>query len=275
VNNDLKKILNYLNEKRGFDFSGYRTPMIERRFKHRFALTKCKNFKSYLTYLKNNPSELDNLISALTINVSRFFRDTLVFEYIADKVIPAIIHQKKQKNDPSLRIWSAGCAMGEEPYTIAILIQDFFKKEAQYFQVNIFATDIEKKILKKAEKAVYPLESIEGVKYRLLNKYFTTKENLFHLIPEIKNLVSFSVYDILDRKISTPSESIYGDFDLVFCRNVLIYFDSEHQDQIFDKLYRALAKSGYLVLGEAEIPSRKYQRYFQRVNECCHIYRKI
>jgi chemotaxis protein methyltransferase CheR len=275
VNNDLKLILNYLNEQRGFDFSGYRTPMVERRFKQVFLSTKCNNYKDYLQYLKANHDEPDNLINALTINVSRFFRDTLVFEYIADRVIPAVIHQKKQKSDSSLRIWSAGCAMGEEPYSIAILIQDFFKKEVKNFQVNIFATDIEKKILQKAKKAVYPLESVEGVKYRLLNKYFTVQEKLFKIIPEIKDLVSFSVYDILDRKTSTPPESIYGDFDLVFCRNVLIYFDSEHQDQIFGKLYRALAKNGYLILGEAEIPLRKYQRYFRKVNECCHIYQKI
>jgi chemotaxis protein methyltransferase CheR len=275
MNNDLKLILNYLNEQRGFDFSGYRTPMVERRIKQLFLSTKCNNYKDYLQYLKANRDESDNLINALTINVSRFFRDTLVFEYFADRILPAIIHQKKQTGDQTLRIWSSGCAMGEEPYSISILVHDFFEKEALNFQMHIFATDIESRILEKAKTAVYPFESIEGVKYRLLKKYFTLEGNLFHLLPEIKDLVSFSVYDILDRKTSTPPESIFGNFDLVFCRNVLIYFDNEHQDQIFDKLYRSLSRLGYLVLGEAEIPSKKYQRYFRKVNECCHIYQKI
>lgn len=274
MNNDLKRILNYLNKIRGFDFSGYRIPMIERRAKQRFPSTKCSNYTDYLQYLKNNPDELDNLIDVLTINVSRFFRDTLMFEYFADRILPAVIRQKNETGDQTLRIWSSGCAMGEEPYSIAILIKEFFKKDALDININLFATDIDAKILKKAKKASYSFESIKNVKYRLLKKYYVSKGKSFQLIPEIRDLVSFSVYDILDKKTSTPPESVFGDFDLVFCRNVLIYFDDEYQDQIFKKLYRSLSKPGYLVLGEAEIPSRKYQRYFQRVNECCHIYQK-
>ncbi len=122
MNNDLKLILNYLNEKRGFDFSGYRTAMVERRVRQRFPSTKCTNYNNYFHYLPENPAELDNLIDVLTINVSRFFRDTLTFAYIAARVLPAVVYQKKEAMDRSLRIWSAGCSMGEEPYSIAILI---------------------------------------------------------------------------------------------------------------------------------------------------------
>jgi len=274
MNNDLKRILNYLKEKRSFDFSGYRTSMVERRVKHRFPSIKCKSYHAYFHYLQENPDELDNLLDVLTINVSRFFRDTLAFEYIVDRVLPAIIHPKKGTTDRSLRIWSAGCAMGEEPYSIAILIHEFLEKESLDFQVNIFATDIDGKILKKAQKATYPFESIKNVKYRLLKKYFTAKGKSFQLIPKIRDLVSFSAYDLLDKKSYAPPESIFGSFDMVLCRNVLIYFNMEYQDLIFDKLYRSLAKNGYLVLGEAEIPPIKDQRRFKKVNECCHIYQK-
>jgi len=274
MNKDLKRILNYLNEKRSFNFSGYRTSMIERRVRQRFPFTKCKNYNNYFHFLQENPDELDNLIDVLTINVSRFFRDTLTFEYIAYRVLPAIVHQKEGTIDRSFRIWSAGCSMGEEPYSIAILINEYLEKEALKLDINIFATDIDGKILKKAQKAAYRLESIENVKYRLLKKYFVSKGKLFQLIPEIRDLVSFSAYDLLDKKSYAPPESIFGNFDIVFCRNVLIYFDAKHQDQIFDKLYRSLSKQGYLVLGEAEIPSAKYQRRFRKVIECCHIYQK-
>lgn len=274
MNNDLKRILNYLNEKRGFDFSGYRPSMIERRVRQRFPFTKCKNYNNYFHFLQENPDELDNLIDVLTINVSRFFRDTLTFEYIADRVLPAIIHQKEGGIDRSLRIWSAGCSMGEEPYSIAILINEYFEREALKLDINIFATDIDGKILKKAQKAAYPYESVKSAKYRFLKKYFAFKGESFQLKPEIKDLVSFSVYDILDKKSYAPPESVFGSFDMVLCRNVLIYFDAEHQDQIFDKLYRSMAKNGYLVLGEAEIPSTNYQGRFKKVIECCHIYQK-
>ena len=274
MNKELETILNYLNEKRGFDFSGYRASMVERRIKKRLTSTKTKDPNEYLHYLKRHPDELDKLVDALTINVSRFFRDTLTFEYIADRILPAIVYQKKNTLDHSLRVWSAGCSMGEESYSIAILINELFEKEEQNLDVNIFATDIDKGVLKKAREAVYPFESIKSVKYGLLTKYFETRDGLFRLVPKIRKLVTVVSYDILDKKSYVPPESIFGAFDMVFCRNVLIYFNMEYQDLIFGKLYRSLAKNGYLILGEAEIPTLKYQRFLKKVNECCHIYQK-
>ena len=271
---DLKLILQYLNENRGFDFSGYRISMVERRIQQRFPSLKCESYHDYLHYLKENPDEFDHLIDALTINVSRFFRDTLTFEYIADRILPAIVYEKKKAADNSIRVWSAGCAKGEEPFSIAILIRELVEKEALKIDTRIFATDIDSKILEKAQKEAYPFDSIKSMKYRLLKKYFASEGEAFQLLPVIRNLVSFSAYDILDKKSYAPPESIFGSFDMVFCRNVLIYFDTEHQDKIFEKLYRSLAQNGYLILGEAEIPSTKYQRHFRKVNECCHIYQK-
>ena len=270
----LEIILNYLNETRGFDFSGYRSSMIERRVRKRLSATRTKDYSEYLRFVQKQTDELDNLIDVLTINVSRFFRDTLTFEYIAARVLPAVVFEKRESLNHSMRVWSAGCSMGEEPYSIAILINELFKKEELNLNINIFATDIDGKALIKAREAVYPFESIKDVKYELLKKYFVAKDKSFGLIPEIKDLVTFSASDILDKKSFAPPESVFGTFDMVLCRNILIYFNTEYQDLIFEKLYRSLAKNGYLVLGEAEIPSIKYQRRFKKVNECCHIYQK-
>lgn len=273
MNKELEKILGYLNEKRSFDFSGNRPAMIGRRIKKRLTATQSANFHDYLNYLKIHPRELDSLIDVLTINVSRFFRNTLTFEYIAGRVLPAIIWQKTETLDHSLRVWSAGCSTGEEPYSVAILINELIKKEELNLNLNIFATDIDEGALKKAQAGVYPFESIKSIKYRLLKKYFTIDDESYTLNSEIKELVSFSFYDMLDKKTYVPPESVFGNFDLVLCRNVLIYFQTEYQDIIFDKLHRSLSKNGYLVLGEAEAPIIKYQRYFVKENECCHIYR--
>jgi len=270
----LEKILKHLNKKRGFDFSGYRVPMIERRAGKRLSASKCKDYDEYLHFIREHPDELDNLVDVLTINVSRFFRNSLSFEYIAERILPVIVHEKKKSADPCLRIWSTGCSMGEEPYTIAILINEIFEKEDLSLNLNIFATDIDCRALKKAKEAVYSFESIKDVKYRLLTKYFKTQGESFILIPEIKEAVTFAFYNMLDKKSYAPPESIYGDFDMVFCRNVLIYFNTQYQDLIFDKLYRALARHGYLILGEAEKPSIKFQTHFKKVTECCHIYQK-
>lgn len=274
MNRELEKILSYLHEKRGVDFSGNRSSMIERRISKRLAATKSANLHDYLAYLEKHPQELDHLIAALTINVSRFFRNPLTFEYIAGRVLPAIVMQKTEARDHSLRVWSAGCSQGEEPYSVAILIHELMEKEKLELDLNIFATDIDEGALKKARDGVYSFESIQEIKYGLLKKYFTIDDEIYTLNPAIKNLVNFSVYDMMDKKTYVPPESVFGDFDLVLCRNLLIYFQAEYQEIIFDKLCRSLSGNGCLVLGEAEMPPLKYQRYFQKENDYCRVYRK-
>ncbi len=128
--------------------------------------------------------------------------------------------------------------------------------------------------MKKARDGVYAFESIQEIKYGLLKKYFTGNKQTYRLHPAIKNMVNFSVYDMLHTKTYVPPESVFGGFDLVLCRNLLIYFQAEYQEIIFDKLFRSLAGNGCLVLGEAEIPPLKYERYFHKENEYCHVYRK-
>jgi len=270
----LKPILDYLMEKRGFDFSGYHPAMLERRIGQRLTATSCKNFSEYFSCLQQNADELDRLLDVITINVSRFFRDTLTFELIADRVLPAIVREKTQARDQSLRVWSAGCARGEEPYSLAILIHELLRKEEVAMNLHLFATDIDCGALADAGKALYPLSSVENIKHRLLTKYFTPEGSSFRLIPEIKKRVTFSLYDMLDKKRGVPPESVFGNFDLVLCRNLLIYFNTEYQETIFEKLYHSLAKNGILILGEAEAPTTMYRHHFSRVFDFSPTYRK-
>lgn len=274
MNNELALIINYLNEKRGFDFSGCRSSMVERRIRKRLMATRSRDFYEYLHYLERRPDELDNLLDVLTINVSSFVRDTLAFEYIARMILPSIVFYKRQMHDNSLRVWSAGCATGEEPYSIAMLVTELLEKEDLALNLNIFATDIDSGSLRKAQEGIYSSDNVADVKYGLLKKYFTLKDDSFRVIPKIKELVSFSHYDILDKRTYVPPESVFGAFDLVLCRNVLIYFHIGYQHILFDKLYRSLATNGYLVLGEREVPIERYQMRFRKVSECCHIYQK-
>jgi chemotaxis protein methyltransferase CheR len=274
-NDDLRKILSYLADMKKLDFFGYRQPMIERRVAGRSAACGMDDYGSYLQYLKENSGELDHLIDALTINVSRFFRETFTFEYISDFVLPAIIASGLKTTEDTIRVWSAGCASGEEPYSIAILFKELAKKEGFKSKLQIFATDIDEQSLRKAKEGVYEIDRIQNVKYGLLNQYFTPFDESFALIPEIKEMVDFSFYDINDTKTVSPPESVFGSFDLVLCRNVLIYLRPEHQNLIFNKLHRSISGDGFLVLGEAEALSAKYTSRFSRVNEKVHIYQKI
>lgn len=272
--NELNNILKYLELKRGLDFSGYRTAMLNRRFEKRFLPTHSADIKEYQKYLEQNDSELDKLIDVLTINVSRFFRNTFDFDFIADYVLPNLIKNKIESDDYSLRVWSAGCAAGEEPYSMAILIKEIIEKEKLKLNTTIIATDIDKNILKSAEEGVYSFDSIKSIKYRLLEKYFLTKENVFELKSEIKEMVRFSEFDMLSKKSYVPPESIYGSFDIILCRNLLIYFNTGFQESISEKLYRALNPGGYLILGEAEIPPEKLKSKFIRTIKYCKIYQK-
>lgn len=274
MNREREGIIDYLKAERGFDFSGNRPSMVERRIGNRLSAVKCADFGEYLRYLKEQPQELDNLIDVLTINVSRFFRETLTFEYIADRVLPPIVRRKAGLSDPSLRVWSAGCSTGEEPYSIAILVNELMEKEQLALRLNIFATDIDQESLKKAQEGIYPIESIGNVKYRLLKEHFTIDEETYTLNPAIKELVKFSFYDMLDKNTYAPPDSVFGSFDMILCRNVLIYFQVAHQEIIFRKLLQALDGNGYLVLGEVETPPLTYRKHFEKENPYCSIYRK-
>ncbi len=271
----LENILKILKEKRGFDFSGYRTSMLERRIQKRIFATNCSDIDSYEKFAVNNVGELDKLIDVFTINVSRFFRNAIVFEYFNKFIIPDIIHRKEIEDNDSLRIWSAGCSNGEEPYSIAIIINEFLKKESPNLNVNIFGTDIDAVALRRAYLAIYNEKEISEVKFSIFRDYFIKRGVRFALTDEIKKTVNFSLHDLLDKKHMSPPESIYGSFDIVLCRNVLIYFKPEIQAGIFKSLYSSLNTNGYLILGESEVINYRFKNKFIKENQCCKIYKKI
>lgn len=269
-----KNILNHINEQRGFNFSGYREPMIGRRVQKRVLATSCGNVDKYFEFLYLNQLEIDNLVDSLTIKVSHFFRNALTFEYLQKVILPNLITKKLDANDKNLRIWSAGCSLGEEAYSIAIIINEILSKEDVDLQLHIFATDIDKNAIQFAQKGCYNFKSLENVKLGILNKYFSQDENQFVVNSEIRKRIHFSFYDLLDKKSYVPNDSIFGGFDIVFCRNVLIYFNPEYQEIIFDKLYKSLNCNGLLILGEVESPSEKYRNKYKQENNCCKIYTK-
>lgn len=238
------------------------------------ALDK-SDYGQYLNHVYDHPEELNRLIDVLTINVSRFFRKTLTFEYIAARILPAIVRRKEKSPDPSLRIWSAGCAAGEEPYSLAILMNELMEKYKIKLDLFIFATDIDEGVLKKAEEGVYTFDRVKNTKYHFLTKYFEIIDKTYLLKPEIKRMVRFSQYDLLDRNTNAPSESVFGDFDLVLCRNVLIYYNHEYQEKILGKLLRSLTRNSFLILGEAETLSLRFQKYFNRIEDYLRIYQKL
>ena len=275
VNTGLKDILNFLKKKRGFDFSGYSSSTVEQRIAQRMDNIKCPELIDYVSLLEKDPKEVDNLLNVLTIKVSRFFRDSLTFDLIGERILPAILHEKKNRDDRSLRIWSAGCSYGEEPFSVAILVKELTEKEGYSLDLNIFATDMDRAAIKKTQEGVYPFESVMDIRYRHLKRYFTQTSDSYILTPAIKKMVTFSFYDMLDSRSHVPPESIFGAFDMVLCRNLLIYYEPDYQEIIFEKVFRSICQKGYLVLGGTEVPPKGFQGYLRKINEFCHVYQKI
>lgn len=275
LNTELKDIIDFLHQQKGIDFSGYREAMLERRTQKRLFKTSCDNYQEYLKFLSQNPKELDSLFDVYTINVSSFCRNSLSFEILRKEVFPSIIELKKEESSPNIRVWSAGCAKGEEAYSVAILLNELQDRKKALNSIYFIATDIDTKALIAAKEAVYNENSIETLKHGLVKKYFHEEGNTFHLVPEIKNMVQFSYFNLLNKKQKLPPESIYGDFDIVFCRNVLIYMNEKEQKVIFEKLYRSLKPNGYLVLGEAELPIIEFKHKFRRLGRHCKIFKKV
>jgi len=270
----IKLILDHLRDQRGFDFTGNRLTMLERRVSKRLIPTGTSDLDDYYDFILDHPEEYDKLIDVLTINVSNFFRNPLCWEFAAANILPKIFAQKVVQKDSSLRFWSAGCASGEEPYSLAILLNELFEKENIKLDAHIFATDIDAEILKRADKGAFRQDAVKNVKLGLLKKYFAEKSDSYVLNSKIRRMVEFSFFDLLDRKKYTPPGSVFGNFDIVLCRNVLIYFNNEFQERIFNKLSRSLNKGGYLILGEAEVPIQTYKNEFRRIDKCCRIYQK-
>lgn len=268
------RILQHVHKQRGYDFRGNHLSMLQRRIYKRVYTTNTDSFENYYDYLVSNPQEMNELIRVLTINVSGFFRDPLVFECL-HYMIYNLIQVKVQQDNRNLRIWSAGCSTGEEPYTIAIILREILNRVADFeISIDIFGTDIDTNALLRARVGQYRKESLRDTRLGVVNEYFTLREHHYCISEEIKRMVSFSVYDLLDKHSFVPPESVFGDFDIVLCRNVLIYFYQDYQNIIFNKLYRSLHKNGYLVLGESEVPTEAYKSKFRKVDKCCKVYQK-
>ena len=271
----INDILEYLHQRRGFDSSGYRPPMLKRRIGNRLAKLNMDSHQEYFDYLKSHEDELTALQEVLTINISRFFRNTYIFEYISKHLLPEIISKKLSSNDKIIRIWSAGCSTGEEPFSMAILLNELIKNEYQNMRTMIIATDIDEKVIQHARKGIYSSDRVGNIRHRLIKKYFIQNEDEFALSPEILKIVMFSKYDMLDKNVNSPPESIYGDFDVVLCRNLLIYFKLDSQKQIFEKLYNSLNENGVLILGESESIIGPFKDKFLKESRLCKIFTRL
>jgi len=246
---ELLPIRDLIAESCGLYFDEKKLFFIEKRITRRVKATNSESIRNYFRLLKlgQNSQEMKELISLLTTNETYFFRNPLQLASFVDEILPLICSQKRERNKYQLNLWSAGCSSGEEPYTLAILLREKIEDYARW-HVTIHATDIDQHILGQAQKGLFDKRAFKEMPPAYLEKYFTSDNNKFQITPEISTSVSFNSLNLMDRK---AIRSI-TDMDIVFCRNVLVYFDDKARTQVVNSLYDSLAPGGYIFLGESE-----------------------
>lgn len=254
------KIINNIYRRRGVDFRQYRPKCLRRRIVVGMHDARVNCFVDYLNFLIKNPEGYDNLLDRITINVSEFFRNPETFSAVRRQVIPEIIKAKKEIGGPFIRVWSSGCATGEEPYSLAIMFSEVLAELKDDIKVKIFATDIDKDALNRAKDGIYKENAFKELRTHQIAAYFEKNEQgLYAVKPEFKEMIKFMQHNMI-------SDAPLQRMDLIFCRNVIIYFSKELQKLVYDNFYKALLPKGYLVAGKTESLMDINESYFERIN---------
>ncbi len=223
--------------------------LLEKRLARRVADLKLGSFREYYQYLKydrKKDQELMDIMDILTTNETYFFRESFQLKAFTDEIIPELIKKKTAAGKKTLRIWSAGCSSGEEPYTIAMLLHDI---PALYgWKIEIFGTDISQRVVTQARRAVYGKSSFRVTDGDYIKRFFVEQDDGFKVCDSIKELVSISHLNLLD----TARVNMMGSMDLIFCRNVIIYFDVPVKKQVVESFHKNLLPGGFLLLGHSE-----------------------
>lgn len=236
----------FLKENSGYHLVSDKRYLLESRLKTVLELYKMSSYEEVINALKKDPRGqiAESVIEVMTINETFFFRDDTPFEVFKDKIIPRLIEEAKGR---PIKIWSAACSTGQEPYSIAIVMEEY-KKKTPSLSYEVYASDINNRILAKARQGDYTLLEVgRGLPEDYKNKYFTPDGTHWHINEDIRKKVVFRQHNLRDK-----FDGVGGPFDIVFLRNVLIYFEQDLKDQILDKTAKVMRPGGYLFLGAAE-----------------------
>jgi chemotaxis protein methyltransferase CheR len=246
---DFDQIRMLASEFTGISLSEHKKEMVYSRLARRLRALEIREFSDYISYLKSNErQELGNFVNSITTNLTSFFRENHHFEYLKSTVIPELAVQHKA--DKKIRVWSAGCSTGEEPYSIAMTLSEAREFTAPSWDVKVLATDLDTSVLNHGKQGVYDLNRVEGVDAARRSKWFhhhkADNKSVFHVSDKIKDRVTFNQLNLMN------SWPMTARFDVIFCRNVVIYFDKPTQRKLFDRYADLLNEGGYLFIGHSE-----------------------
>ena len=262
---EFEALLDYLRRSRGFNFSGYKRASLIRRVDKRMAAVGVQGYGTYVDFLEVHPEEFGQLFDTILINVTTFFRDPASWEALGVEILPRLLSVKRP-TDP-IRLWSAGCASGEEAYSLAMALAEVLGPEQVRERVKIYATDVDSEALARARQAQYDAKEVEGLPPGFLAKYFEADGSHYTFLKDLRRAVIFGRHDLIQ---DAPISRI----DLLVCRNTLMYFNPETQSRILDRFHFALADRGFLFLGKAET-LLTYNNSFSAVDLKRRIFAKV
>ncbi len=250
---DFSRLSTFIHTEYGIKLPPAKKIMLEARLQKRLRALSLRSFHDYIEYVfssEGTRQELIQLIDLVTTNKTDFFREPAHFEYLVNSALPDLINRKQAGARTVLKVWSAGCSTGEEPYTLAIVLNEFAEKNAG-FHFSILATDISTRVLEKARTAIYEVEKVEPVPLNLKKKYLMkSKErdkNLVRVKPYLRGLIRFQRLNLVDSHYS-----MLEPMEIVFFRNVIIYFDRPTQEAIINRICKYLKSGGYIFMGHSE-----------------------
>ncbi|MBT3182164.1 MAG: protein-glutamate O-methyltransferase CheR [Deltaproteobacteria bacterium] len=266
--NYLMEILAKVHDRTGFDFTQYKDATLIRRIKTRLRRLNIATYKDYIGILDSDDGEYYELINTITINVTEFFRNVDSFKAIEELVVPALIESKRKRRHHLFRIWSCACSDGDEAYSMAILLKEQLQKQGGGYTIRVTGSDIDEEALGRARKGSYEKTRLKAVNRELLDQYFEeVEEGVFRIKGCIRDIVKFRQHDIIkDRAIRHN--------DIILCRNLLIYFNKQLQEETLLKLYECLNPGGFLILGMCETLVGSALERFEGVNNRLRIYRR-
>ena len=266
---DFRKLSTYINSELGIKMPPAKKVMLQSRLQKRLNELKSASFRDYIEFIFSDEGreELVNVLDIVTTNKTDFFREPLHFDFLTEKVLPEFAMGNGRS---VLKVWSAGCSTGEEPYTLAMVLSDF-REINRDFDFNIIASDISTRVLKKAAEAIYNEDRVASMSITSKKKYLLKSKNKIkrtvRIVPELRSKVKFIQMNFMDSSYVTDTL-----FDIIFCRNVLIYFDRKTQEEVINKLCTRLKPGGYFFLGHSEsitnfdVPLKQLQSTIFRKN---------
>jgi two-component system CheB/CheR fusion protein len=264
LDGDFEAVLLYLKESRGFDFTGYKRTSLARRVRRRMSQVGIDSFTEYIDHLQVNAEEFNALFNTILINVTSFFRDPDAWDFLRADLVPGLLAERSPEDQ--VRVWSAGCASGEEAYTLAMVFAEAIGVDRFRQRVKIYATDVDEDALAQARHAAYPESAIENVPEEMVRTYFERQGSQYIFRKDLRRSVIFGRNDLVQ---DAPISRI----DLLVCRNTLMYFNAETQSKILSRLHFALAPKGLLFLGKAEM-LLSHSRIFDPVDLKRRVFRK-